>query len=420
MMFNVLLAIIIGTLYQKVTLGAKISSSKKYLRSVTEINQGLFTYQAGESLSSSVASTSSSLIQTTTASQESTVASSVTISGVLALKSVTAQSSTFESFADIEISLQDQDGRSIKNTFSNSDGVWQIANVVSGYYKLKIDIPSGFLLMGYDSNEISITVDSSKNSVVVKSYVLDSSSHASIGSVKGIIQGLESYSDVTVMISNPSGSIVAAAKPEYSGSFEFSNLLEGNYFIHIDIPSLDITKKIEVTIQHNQVSDVSINPLDTYSQTETDVGTKSNICGSINGFAWVDFNENGVKNFDLSGLENVEISLYYVNGTAFTTTITDSLGFYSFSCVFSGIYNIKFENPRPDVLNFSGDETEPDNQTNNAGVAGGVIVNPGQNTNVSGGLIVKPGVKCGALTSNDIAQLPPKKAYEVILYCNKN
>lgn len=426
-MFIYRLTIIIATLCREAALGAesKIPSSKRYLRRGMEVKQGLFTVQAGASVSSSITSTSSSLTQTTSVSQGSSATSFATISGVLALYGVTLQSSKFESFSNLEISLQDQDGQTIRKTIPNGDGVWQIANVDSGDYKLKIDIPSGFLLMGYDSSDISITVDSSKNSIMVNSYVLDSSSFASIGSVKGTVQGIESYSHVTIAISNSSGNNVAVTKPENSGSFQFSNLLQGNYIVRVDIPSLDTslqtstTNGIQVSVQPNQVSVVSINPSNTYSQSETDVGNHSNACGSISGFAWVDFDKNGLKGSDHNGLENVGIALYYQNGTAFATTMTNSIGFYSFTCIFSGLYSIQFENPRPDVLNFSGDETEPDNQANNAGVAGGVVVKPGQNTTVSGGLIIKPGVKCGALTSNDIAQLPPEKAYDVILYCNK-
>lgn len=416
------LAIIIVTLCRKAALGAesKIPSSKRYLRRGMEVKQGLFTVQAGASVSSSITSTSNSLTQTTSVSQSSSGTSFATISGVLALCSVTTQSTKFESFANLEISLQDHDGQTIRKTFSNCDGVWQITNVDSGDYKLKIDIPSGFLLMGYDSSDIFITVDSTKNSIMMNSYVLDSSSFASIGSVKGAVQGIESYSHVTITISNSSGKIVAVTKPENSGSFQFSNLLQGNYIVHIDIPSLDTSLQTHVTVQPNQVSVVSINPSNTFSQSETDVGIYSKACGSITGFAWVDFDKNGLKGSDLNGLENVEIALYYQNGTAFVTATTNSIGFYSFTCISSGVYSIKFENPRPDVLNFSGDETEPDNQANSAGVVGGVVVKPGQNTTVSGGLIIKPGVKCGALTSNDIAQLPPEKAFDVILYCNKN
>jgi hypothetical protein len=436
-MFSFRLAIV-AALCHKVVFGAEhMIRSSKYLRSSISSggnraakgskNQGLFTYHTGETVSSTMTSTASSLTQVNTVSQGSAATTStVTVSGVIAVYSKIQQFSRVESLANAEISLQDQSGQTIRTTTAKSDGTWTFANVEAGYYKLKIDVPSGFLVMGYNSNDISITVDSKKNSVTLMSYLLGSSCYTSVGSVLGTLVGLDSYSDVTISISNLSGNIIATTKADVSGKFEFMNLLEDTYSIHVDIPSLDssmvtsTSTNVQVTVLPNQVTTINVRPTYTYTQNEADIGVKSNTCGSINGFAWVDFDKNGLKTSKGSGLMDVSVSLYQMSGTAIATVKTDSVGFYSFSCIGSGVYYVKFENPWPDILDFSGKETEPDNQANNGGVVDNIVVKPAQSTTVSGGLIFKPGVRCGPHTSNDLELKQLDGAYGVILHCGEN
>jgi hypothetical protein len=273
-----------------------IKSSVGYLRStnkasgnhksMTRRSQGLFSSQAVGSVSTTVASTSSSLTQINTITQGgfSTTKPTTTVSGVIALYNGIQQGSGLASIGNLLISLQDQNGQTISTTTTSSDGTWTIANVEPGYYKLNIDVPSGFTLMGYNSNELSVTTDSVQNSAVSVNCVLASitGSQAAVGSVTGTLLGLNSYSDVTITISDVSGNIIATTKADMSGKFTFASLVEGTYSIHVDIPSLDssmvatTTTSFQVTVLSNQVTDVSFQPTGAYSQDKVNPEISSN------------------------------------------------------------------------------------------------------------------------------------------------
>ena len=66
---------------------------------------------------------------------------------------------------------------------------------------------------------------------------------------------------------------------------------------------------------------------------------------SVGDYVWIDLNENGIQDETEEGLANVEVELHDEGGRLITTCLTDSEGYYLFSCLCPGNYCI--------CLNFS-------------------------------------------------------------------
>jgi hypothetical protein len=384
---------------------------------------GLFANHEEASITSSTASTT----------EVSSSSTKISLAGVIAISSGMQQGSGGATLSGLEISLQNQYGQTIKTTTASTSGEWTFTDVETGDYKLKMDVPSGYFLMGYSSNDISITIGSDSNTVVPVVCMFAGSNDFSntVGSMTGTLSWLDAFANVKVTISDLSGQTIATTKTDESGKFEFVNLLAGTYSIHIDIPSqyssMVITGDFEMTVLSNQVYTVNFGPIEngntplsyTYSAEEIDVAQPSSsaTAGGIIGYVWLDLNKNGVKDAQGSGFKDCLVSVKHLNDTLVAETKTDLYGFYSFSFIEYGVYQVIFENPMPDILNYAGDESDPDNQANSAGIVGNVVVQPQQNTTASGALVVKPGFKCDAGTSNDLVL--PNGAYDIITKCQE-
>jgi hypothetical protein len=96
---------------------------------------------------------------------------------------------------------------------------------------------------------------------------------------------------------------------------------------------------------------------------------------TIGGFTWVDINSNGVQDADEPALPGVPVALYQTNTTLatiteVTNTITDASGFYTFTNIPSGAYEVSFAIPSGNFIRspqLAGSDTNVNsdpNQTN--------------------------------------------------------
>jgi len=208
---------------------------------------------------------------------------------------------------------------------------------------------------------------------------------------------------VKVWSTSSTSTPVSTTTTDASGYYIFNSLPSGSYKV-----TFTTTYTYTVTFTGPLVSEsgTTTNPIiisNAYVAVEVDVGlyqtpTVSSV-GGINGYVWVDYDKNGIKNSNHSGLVDCSVSVKGSDGTIVTTT-TDTFGFYFFAVV-TGTYKVIFINPNPDVYYFMGNMTE-DNQANSAGVAGNVLVAPESNSTASAGLEIKSGVKCKSEISNDM------------------
>ncbi|MFN0201684.1 MAG: SdrD B-like domain-containing protein [Bacteroidia bacterium] len=101
--------------------------------------------------------------------------------------------------------------------------------------------------------------------------------------------------------------------------------------------------------------------------TTLDAGLQS-VRAAIGNYVWFDANRNGVQDSGENGIAGVTVNLLSGN-TVVTSTITDGLGFYYFSNVFTGTYTLQFTNISP-LLVFTQKDATNDNEDSDANADG--------------------------------------------------
>lgn len=120
---------------------------------------------------------------------------------------------------------------------------------------------------------------------------------------------------------------------------------------------------------------------------------------TISNYVWADLNGDGIQGSDESGIENVTVNLYDVNGNLAASTQTDANGFYSFT-VEPGTYTVEFVAPSGYTFSPQGqggsEATDSDaNQT--TGKTAPITVSAGDNiTTIDAGLV--PVTTCDPLS----------------------
>lgn len=81
---------------------------------------------------------------------------------------------------------------------------------------------------------------------------------------------------------------------------------------------------------------------------------------SIDGFTWIDDNNNGLRELEELGLNNVEVKIFTTSGTLLDSMMVDSMGKYTFSTVLPGDYYLVFDNQDESFFNVIADQGSDD------------------------------------------------------------
>ncbi len=186
-------------------------------------------------------------------------------------------------------------------------------------------------------------------SQVVGSVFNDQDGDGLQGSNEGGIGG------VTVTLNNPDGTVVATTTTDENGNYTFDNIMEGEYFIEVDVSTnSDGIPNFEGTAQDagDDDFDSDVNPSTGQSEvfshnpaegnTDIDAGFIEPTA-TITGFVWLDLNENGLQNDGENGIPGVRVDLIDANGNIVATTETDANGNYIFNDVKSDSYTLDFD-----------------------------------------------------------------------------
>jgi len=327
---------------------------------------------------------------------------------------------TLSPLPGIPVTATDKKGYE-KSTTTDDNGNYEFPSLPTGDYTVKPEATEGFTVTTYTTEGTVTPFSSSELPSVPVIFngqtTLDFGMKPVTGSIYGTVfadsspyDGVQDSGEagiqgivVKVWSTSSTSTPVSTTTTDASGYYIFNSLPSGSYKV-----TFTTTYTYTVTFTGPLVSEsgTTTNPIiisNAYVAVEVDVGlyqtpTVSSV-GGINGYVWVDYDKNGIKNSNHSGLVDCSVSVKGSDGTIITTT-TDTFGFYFFA-VITGTYEVIFVNPNPDVYYFFGNMTE-DNQANSAGVAGNVLVAPESNSTASAGLEIKPGVKCKSEISNDI------------------
>lgn len=169
---------------------------------------------------------------------------------------------------------------------------------------------------------------------------------------------------------------VATTTTAADGSYLFTNVAAGTYFVSSDVNSVlfgySLTSPSSATVKVTLPAGGQL--------LGTDFGYRNTVTTySITDNLWVDANSNGVKDSGETGVAGVTVNLLNSSGTVIATTVTDATGNISFTGVPNGTYTLAVTDTAGKLTNYTG--------TTSAAIAGQktLTVNSGNVTGTSFG-----------------------------------
>jgi len=155
--------------------------------------------------------------------------------------------------------------------------------------------------------------------------------------------------DILVNLYSVQGVFLLSTFTNDDGDYIFANLLPGEYYVEVveEIDSLIFT--FPDIGNDNQDSDITgtfgIGTTDLINlesgDTLTNIDAGLNLALSIGDYVWEDLNGDGIQQEGEPGIEGVEVKITSSNAIEYFAT-TDNEGFYAFSGLPAGDYNIEF------------------------------------------------------------------------------
>ncbi len=177
-------------------------------------------------------------------------------------------------------------------------------------------------------------------------------------------------SGVEVNLYIPNGELQATVITDAQGTYQFTDVLRGDYYIGVDAPQGFIPVFADLGNNDNVDSDITgANGIGTSDVFELGAGqTISNIDIGLSEFihigdqVWLDSNGDGIYQDTEAGIENVTISAISLLGPIFTTT-TDDEGHYLFGPLPQGDYALSFsasDDLHPTLLSVGSSDLDSD------------------------------------------------------------
>lgn len=157
---------------------------------------------------------------------------------------------------------------------------------------------------------------------------------------------------VSVELTNMNGDFIKSTTTDAAGRYLLTDIPEGNYFVRFaNLPagygpaiknapgstSLNNSDGNTATLK----TDIIILPASTIDRS-WDMGIVSTTRASLGDYVWNDLNQNGIQDSNEPGVSGVTVTLFDNNNVAVSKTITDANGYYLFSNLLPGTYNVGF------------------------------------------------------------------------------
>lgn len=277
----------------------------------------------------------------------------------------------------VKIYLLNESGNKLDSAIttmnSASSGYYKFSNLLYGNYKIKFALPQNFEFTSTSSSDTLRNSDISEVSTGMTSIIslLPGQNRTDIdaglilmavetGSINGTVwqdnnnnkfrDAIDSLlAGVTVTLHKMDGTIVSTTTSGANGSFTFSQLQLGDYYISVPVlndkmfvlkQNPPLAKGSAISNKYGQGSSDMISVLSGTNVTDIDPGYFRKI--SIGDFVWEDLNVNGLQDTLEPGLQGVQISLINESGVVEKTVVSDSNGKYLITDVGPGRYKLKF------------------------------------------------------------------------------
>ncbi len=263
------------------------------------------------------------------------------------------------------------------------------------------------------------------------------------GDANGINEMMDMpYPSVGIELYSSLGVLIAQTSTAMDGSYNFSQVMPGNYYVQFIVPSGFVITAADQGVSNMIDSDVTgtngIGTTETFNLPvmgaieDIDMGIYQ--YATIGDMVWIDVDDNAVFSNSEDGLENVVISLINQNGSVIDMKTTGADGLYCFTDVVPGVYQVKFEMPpnysfvTPDVGTNESIDSDANNASGNLGftnpfmVASGVSMKDIDAGVVFSGLGVISGLAWEDLNGDGIQQdlEPLEEGVIVELYNEQN
>lgn len=169
--------------------------------------------------------------------------------------------------------------------------------------------------------------------------------------------GETSMSGVGVMLMDNIGNVIQSTLTDGKGYYQLSTYNSGSYHLAFRLPfGYTFTEKNAIGSNANNNSDVNdngtyfgktdlINLVVGNVLTGVDAGLVPSSLANMGSFVWNDINQDGLQQADEPGVGNVSVVLRDTFNNIIGTTVTDGLGYYTFTHIPTGIYYVSFGNP---------------------------------------------------------------------------
>ena len=258
--------------------------------------------------------------------------------------------------ANVSVDLRDASGNVVLTTTTDADGQYSFS-IGTGTYTVAITAPKGYVAtdknVGSDS-AVDSDIDASGLSggiTVAKGDVYDSADaglyrYASISSTvwndadsDGTLDAGESgIGNVAVSLLDANGNVVATARTDADGHYQFGDLKPGTYSLKFDAATLPdgvkfaagsgSTEQVTLASGENAVFEAPANMQ----------------LGKIASTVWEDRNANGLQDSGETGVAGATVSLIDAKGNKVASTTTDSKGNYTFTTAV-GNYSVEVTKP---------------------------------------------------------------------------
>ncbi|HPQ21751.1 MAG TPA: SdrD B-like domain-containing protein, partial [Saprospiraceae bacterium] len=276
-----------------------------------------------------------------------------------------------------KVSLFKSNGTLVTETMTNTDGYFEMNDVVVGDYYLLFEPFEGYVysqaqFSGDDNVDFQVTGNKGLGTTDVFQLTGQTTTYtfnAGYIDARGTIQGMVWYdknnngikesnesfvANHTVKLYDEAGTLKDEKTTNQLGNYQFDQLLFDNYYVVFsDLVSDQFWSPANQTSDETLDCDVTqsivSNSTDYIEIIEFSqvAGVNAGISGyaSISGTVFEDANDNGILDTDDFGLENFDVQLLTSAGTVFKTTKSLADGTYSFNQLTPGNYKIQISIP---------------------------------------------------------------------------
>ena len=276
---------------------------------------------------------------------------------------------------NFDVQLLTSAGTVFKTTKSLADGTYSFNQLTPGNYKIQISIPSGYQFVAanqgaddsVDSEIVNVAGQTGSTDLLTVAYQMNLSDiHIgllpSLGTISGkVVYDVNSNNQLDspdagidnhiVNLYATDGTLKATKMTNAEGKYIFNNVEAGSYYIKVEeidqylfsTPHLtgNAVKDFDITNANGIGTSDVVNVVPGGSISDINAGYQA-IPTFISGLVYTDSNGDGIYNTDDFGLENYKVYLVDTSYVAIDSTLTDTLGNYSFMDVNPGMYFVHF------------------------------------------------------------------------------